>query len=250
MTVPAGMTADEHMFRYEPILDNTTNTHHMLLFHDPNGGNDPGPFSCDGFPLDWNMIGGWAPGRTADEIPDGAGVPIQAGEQIVLQVHYDSVTSPGSTDNSGMRIILTDEPDLTPAGVVWAGVIWSSNLNGSNVSRGNTCTLNQAVTMFSVFPHMHRLGSRITLEVQRSGQSNWTSLVDISGWSFEDQPNVAIPPGEQMFMPGDKLRTTCWWNTQGQSVGFGEASSDEMCFNFVYHYPKINFDFACVGYSP
>jgi hypothetical protein len=249
-TVPQGMAAGEYAFRYEPLLDNTANTHHMLLFHDAGGGNDPGPFGCEGFPLDWNMIAGWAPGRGADEIPAGAGVPIAAGEQIVLQVHYDGVNSAGTTDNSGIRMVLTDETGLEPAGVVWAGVVWASSINGSSVTRTNTCELNEAVTMFTVFPHMHRLGTRITLEVQRGGSGPWATLVDISGWSFEDQPNVPIAATEQAMMPGDRLRTTCWWDTQGQSVNFGEASSDEMCFNFIYHYPKINFDYACVGYQP
>jgi hypothetical protein len=249
ITIPAGMGADEFAFRFEPLLDNTANTHHMLLFHDADGGNDPGPFSCEGFPLDWNMIGGWAPGRTADEIPEGAGVPIAEGDQIVLQVHYDSVTAPGSTDNSGMRMILTDQPGLTPAGIVWSGVIWQNPINGSNVTHTNTCTLQQAVTMFTVFPHMHKTGTRIMLEVQRNGSGPWTPLVDVSGWSFEDQPNIPIDPSEQMMMPGDRLRTTCWWDTQGQNKSFGEASDDEMCFNFIYHYPKISFEYACVGYA-
>lgn len=248
--VPAGMSAEEYAFRFEPILDNTANTHHMLLFHDDDAGNDPGPFDCAGLPLEWNMIAGWAPGRMPDEIPAGAGVRIQEGEQLVLQVHYDNVTQPGTTDNSGMRVLLTDQAGLTPAGILWSGVIWGSSINGSNVSRTHTCDINQAVTMFTVFPHMHQVGKRITMEVQRAGQSGWTTLVDVSGWSFEDQPNVPIPPAEQTFMPGDKVRTTCWWDTQGQSVGFGEASDDEMCFNFIYHYPKIGFEFACVGLSP
>jgi hypothetical protein len=248
--VPPGMTGQEYAFRFEPLIDNTAHTHHTLLFHDANGGNGAGPFDCEGFPLDWNMIAGWAPGRMADEIPAGAGVPISAGEQIVLQVHYDGVTTAGETDNSGMRMLLTDEQGLTPAGIVWAGVIWSTALNGSNVSREHTCRIQSPVTMFTVFPHMHKAGTRITLEVQRSGQSTWTTLVDISGWSFEDQPNVPIDPAEQSFMPGDRLRTKCWWDTNGQSINFGEASDDEMCFNFVYHYPKLGFEYACVGYAP
>lgn len=248
--VPAGMAAEEYAFRFEPLLDNTANTHHMLLFHDDDGGNAAGPFDCEGLPLEWNMIAGWAPGRMADEIPPGAGVRIQEGEQLVLQVHYDNVTQPGTTDNSGIRVVLTDEVGLTPAGILWSGVIWSSSINGSNVSRTHTCNINEPVTMFTVFPHMHQVGKRITMEVQRAGQSNWTTLVDVSGWSFEDQPNVPIDPAEQTFMPGDKVRTTCWWDTQGQSVSFGEASDDEMCFNFIYHYPKIDFEFACVGFSP
>ena len=70
-------------------------------------------------------------------------------------------------------------------------------------------------------------------------------------WSFHDQPNVAVPLPLQQVQPGDKLKTTCWWNTQGRGINFGEASQDEMCFNFINHYPLIpNANLACVGYAP
>jgi hypothetical protein len=128
--------------------------------------------------------------------------------------------------------------------MMWAGLSWFNALNGM-VDRVATCTINTSFTMFSVFPHMHMLGTRITLEVQRAGQSNWTTLVDIDPWSFEDQPNVAIPAAEQQVNPGDKLRTHCWWNTMGQSIPFGEASDDEMCFNFLYHFPLVGNQYQC-----
>lgn len=248
--VPAEVQGTHYAFRFEPLIDNTVNTHHTLLFHKPNAGEDTnGSFGCGSFPLSWTMIAGWAPGRGIEEIPEGAGVPLQAGEQLILQVHYDNVDTAGTFDNSGVRVLLSDENDLTPAGMLWSGYVWNNDLDGPNESRQGTCTITQDLTMFAVFPHMHKFGTRITLEVQRAGESNWTSLVDIPGWSFEDQPNIAIPESEQMFGNGDRLRTTCYWNTQGQSVPFGEASDDEMCFNFVYHYPKVSFDFACVDYG-
>ncbi len=249
-TIPAGVP-DEHAFRFEPIVDNTVNTHHTLLFVNNNNDETDGvPFDCEGFPLTWNLVAGWAPGRMADEIPAGAGVPMAAGTQVILQVHYDRVMTTGVTDASGFRVVLTDEPNLIPAGMLWSGVIWNSSINGSNVQKQGTCTLRQDLTMFSVFPHMHQVGKTITMEIQRQGTGPWTRLVDIQGWSFEDQPNVPIPAPEQLMRSGDKIRTTCWWDTQGQSVNFGEASDDEMCFNFIYHYPQINFQFACVSYQP
>lgn len=250
-TVPQGMSNEEYAFRFEPVIDNTVNTHHTLLFHSTEDDHADGePFGCGGFPLSWSMIAGWAPGRTADEIPAGAGVPINPGDKLILQVHYDNVSTQGITDNSGVRVLMTDEPNLTEAGILWSGVVWATPLNGQNVQKRGTCTINSPTTMFAVFPHMHQVGTRITMEVRRQGQQNWTTLVDIQGWSFEDQPNVPISPAEQQFNQGDELRTTCWWNTGGQSVGFGEASDDEMCFNFVYHYPVLNnANLTCVSAS-
>jgi hypothetical protein len=239
-----------HATRFEPILDNTRNIHHMLLFKNAARDKSAGPFSCDGFPLGWELIAGWAPGRMADDMPAGVGVLIQPGEQIILQAHYDNVTQAGTMDQSGFRLTMTDATGLLDAGMLWSGYIFLAPLNGSMASRSGSCRLNSSFTMFSDFPHMHQLGSRITLDVKRAGQSTWTTLAVVDPWGFQDQPNVAIDPGQQQFSPGDTLRTTCVWDTQGQSVSFGEASSDEMCFNFVYHYPVLADQHACITTGP
>jgi hypothetical protein len=186
------------------------------------------------------MISGWAPGRMAELMPPGVGVPIAAGDQLILQVHYDNVRQMGQTDHSGIRVILVEQDNLQPAGIMWAGAVWLSPMNGANVSKQATCDVRHATTIFADFPHMHQLGTRILLELQRGGRGPWEQVVEIPAWDFEDQPNVPIPMQHQQVMPGDKLRTTCWWNTHGRSIGFGESTSDEMCFHFLYHYPVVS----------
>jgi hypothetical protein len=252
VTVPPGNGNQEYMFRFEPLIDNTAHTHHTLLFKNTGSPEQEGvPFGCtDTIQPNRTMIAGWAPGRTADEIPAGAGVPITPGDQLVLQVHYDSVMDGNQTDQSGVRVFFTDDSNLEEAGMLWCGKIWFNPLNGPNETRTHTWTVSQDLTAFAVFPHMHQVGTSILLEVQRGGSGAWTRLVDIPAWDFNDQPNVPIPAAEQLIRQGDRLRTTCTWNTQGRSVPFGEASDDEMCFNFVYHYPKIGNEIACVGYGP
>lgn len=251
MTVPAGNAmGQEYMFRFEPLIDNTAHTHHTLLFKNTGQLEPEGvPFDCGSVQLSWNMVAGWAPGRTADEIPRGAGVPIAQGEQLILQVHYDSVTDGNQTDNSGARVILTDDTNLEEAGMLWCGNIWQGPMNGPAEVKTQTWNVSQNMTIFSVFPHLHQTGTKISLELQRSGSTEWISLVDIQAWDFNDQPNVDIAPEHQQLQSGDRLRTRCEYNTQGQNVSWGEGSADEMCFNFVYHYPRINFEYACVRYE-
>lgn len=50
--------------------------------------------------------------------------------------------------------------------------------------------------------------------------------------------------------PGDRIRSTCGYDTRGQDVRYGEASQDEVCFNVIYPYAQINFQFARVSYRP
>jgi hypothetical protein len=247
--VPA-QVGTQHAIRFEPFVDNAVHLHHMIFFRNTSSPESPGPFDCSGFPMNWEMIGGWAPGRTAVDMPPGVGVPIHTGDQLILQAHYNQVTDATQTDQSGFRMTLTNEPNLIDAGILWSGLIFLSPINGSNVSKTYTCSLGAPITIFSDFPHMHQTGLRITLDVLPSGQSNWTNLVDVSPWSFFDQPNIDIPPAAQQLQSGDQLRTTCWWDTQGRTINYGEASSDEMCFNFIYHYPLMSNQFGCVGTAP
>ncbi len=251
LTVPAGnASGQEYMFRFEPLIDNTAHTHHTLLFKNTGQLEPEGvPFDCGSVQLSWNMVAGWAPGRQADEIPREAGVPIAQGDQLILQVHYDSVTDANQTDNSGVRVLLTDDTNLEEAGMLWCGNIWQGPMNGPAEVKNHTWNVSQDMTIFAVFPHLHQTGTQISLELQRSGSTDWISLVDIPAWDFNDQPNITIPPEHQEIRSGDKLRTRCEYNTQGQNVSWGEGSADEMCFNFVYHYPRINFEYACVRYE-
>jgi hypothetical protein len=252
VTVPPGPVGrDEHAFRFEPIIDDTLHNHHMLLFRNRQGSVAEGAsFECGNFPLGWDLVAGWAPGRGADELPPGVGVPATPGTQFILQVHYDRVTEAGRRDASGIRLVLGDAPGVEEAAMLWAGAVWNDPIQGASVTRTGTCRVRTPFTIFTVFPHMHQLGSAIQLELKRAGSSSWVKLVDIVGWSFADQPNIAIPPEHQALQPGDELRTTCTWNTGGRAVAFGEASRDEMCFNFVYHYPKLSTPYACVSFVP
>ncbi len=245
VTVSQSMSAEEYAYAFEPLIVNTAHLHHLLLFKNTAGDASEGPFDCESWDLQWDLIGGWAPGRGTEVMPMGVGVKLEPGMQLVVQAHYDSVTAMGQTDQSGFRVLTTDISGLTEAGMLWSGVSWFNAINGANVDHVGTCTINTPITIFSAFPHMHRLGTRITLEVQRANTATWTTLVDIDPWSFNDQPNIVIDPAEQQINPGDKLRTHCWWNTNGQSISFGEASHDEMCFNFIYHYPLMSNQYSC-----
>ncbi len=63
---------------------------------------------------DANWIAAWAPGWGGNRLPDGNGIPLPAGSQIVMQVHYNLLNG-HATDRS--RAILTVAParaKLTP----------------------------------------------------------------------------------------------------------------------------------------
>lgn len=246
---------------FEPIRDNGRFIHHVMLFVDRSGVNTSpdvaGPFDCLGFPSTADLsrqadfIAGWFPGRGPQQLPDGVGVELDPTDRLIVQVHYDSVSSEGTLDYSGFRSMIVSGRTLNGAAQLTHGSIWTTPLNGANESRTAECVVQQEFTAFSVVPHMHNLGTRIVFDVQRAGSTTWTTLVQVDPWSFDDMPIIDLPPNLQRFRPGDRLRTRCFWNTRGVTVRQGEASSDEMCFNFVYHYPPHpNSAVACAISGP
>lgn len=247
--VPTTTAAVEHAVLFQPIHDNTRHIHHIFVFHDPDGTFPDGPAPCPNLGTE-RVMTGWFPGRGDDATPPGVGYRVQPGERLVLQVHYDSVTAPATFDQTGTRVLLTTQPGLISAGEFWSGAIWNSPVNGNNVSRSGTCTLTQAVTIYRAVPHMHTYGRRLLFEVDRGGNNQWTTLIDVNPWNFDDQPTYDIPMEQQQFLPGDRLRTTCWWNTQGQSVSFGLGSEEEMCFTMMNHYPFVYDQLDCVQQLP
>jgi hypothetical protein len=52
-----------------------------------------------------------------------------------------------------------------------------------------------------------------------------------------------IHDSKASLMPGDRVSTTCTFlNTTDNPVGFGQSTTQEMCYNFVYAWPAHALD--------
>jgi copper type II ascorbate-dependent monooxygenase-like protein len=239
-TIPATAPQTQYAVQFEPFIDNIAHIHHAFIFRVAQGATSDG--DCFGLVPGGDLVASWFPGRDATVLPPNVGVRFNRGDQVVLQVHYDAVRFPNTTDNSGIRVLFSSSAGITPAALLWTGYQWSSTLQGTQAQRQNTCTLPADMTLFSDIPHMHRYGTSLLFEVQRVGTSSFVPLVDVPAWSFDDQPIYDIPAADQQLHAGDIVRTTCTWNVSSAPNGqvtWGEGSGNEMCFNFMYHYPAI-----------
>lgn len=50
------------------------------------------------------------------------------------------------------------------------------------------------------------------------------------------------------LMPGDELRLTCSFKTTARNhiIYYGEGTSDEMCYSFIFYYPDTAVDGSCI----
>lgn len=244
--VPAS-NAKRHITAIMPKIDNSTIIHHILLMQAPSSVS-PEPAPCAFTNLNWKLLYAWGPGTPAHHLPPEAGFPIEAGDttHFVLQVHYNNLQGlSGELDQSGVDLCTTEELRTHDADVMALG---TTTLNiPPQSTKTTTCTTNILdvlglgtffpVTAFQAWPHMHQIGTGMKTTITRPG-SGPTTMVDVPDYDFDYQ--ITYPINEIVNI-GDSITTSCTHtNTSSNNVGFGENTADEMCFNFVSYYPRIN----------
>jgi hypothetical protein len=227
--------------RITPKIDNETIVHHLLLLSAPTS-QPAAPSPCDPLPpLDWRLLYAWAPGTPALELPQEAGYPIEEGEtmHLVMQVHYSNLKKlPGQQDSSGVSLCTTEKLRPFDADIMAFGSV-SFSLGPHQTTKlrcSSDLPGSSPMTFFQSWPHMHTLGVAFDGRVKRKDGSEEV-LAETEFYSFYDQITY---PKQVAVQPGDKVITTCTWdNPTSDIVPFGEATNQEMCFNFVSYYPRI-----------
>jgi hypothetical protein len=246
------LTEDTWVTSFQIAPGNTRMVHHVLLFTDPDDTataldeSDPGEgYTCFGDPGFWSttLLGGWVPGTDRVETPHGTGMPLDAGDKIVMQVHYFPSNDPGGSDQTVVGLDLADEPVLSLYSIpiydynldIPAGV--KDHVEGSSWT--NTYGLD--VDMFGVTPHMHLLGSKIHVSAT-TPEGDETCWIEIDDWDFQYQEFYWFQDPVR-FHDGDRLSIECTYdNTAGNPdnpsdppvpVHWGEGTTDEMCLAFV-----------------
>jgi cytochrome c551/c552 len=224
-----------------PLIDNATIVHHMLLFSAKSSyGSTPKP--CSGSNMG-ALIGVWAPGGGALELPPEAGYPLDGTAHFVLQVHYSNLMHlDGQKDLSGYQLCTTDQLRPNDADILAFGT-WqftvpaqgSADITCDLTLPGVTPTLHGIAGM----PHMHKLGKALSTTLHKADGSPDVDLGTANPWNFQSQVWTMLGDNA-VLKPGDKVSTRCAWdNPTSSDVHFGETTSDEMCFGFLMYYPRI-----------
>ncbi len=193
---------------------------------------------------DW--VGAWAPGGGERVMADDIGIPLRAGTQLVVQVHYNLLAGTG-TDRSTVRLRLSDadgsakqplQTMLLPAPVelpcrenrtkglcnrtvAVADLKKRFDENPATadllhllcgpVKAGpvQSCTrpIRSEATIRAVAGHMHLLGRAITVDVNK-GTPKAQRVLDIPNWNFDDQGSIPLKKPVDIG-PGDTITVTC-----------------------------------------
>jgi len=244
--------------------------HHVLVFHaqadvlddlEALDEADPGPgyecFAGAGVPV--SMLGGWAPGGGAATYDDGMGVRVEPGGKVVIQMHYNTLSTGPAPDRSGIDLMLADEVDremtlalttdprfVFPGGMpIEAGE--QSVIHESVVPRGMIGG-ERSVELFAIGMHMHMLGRRGWAEIEREDGSR-ECLLEVDDWDFNWQGSYGLAE-PTILRPGDALRFGCEFDNSADNQPFidgqtiepqytewGDGTTDEMCLLPVLYSP-------------
>jgi hypothetical protein len=229
VTVPETILVKE----FHPIIP--LGTHHTVLTVD-NPGTPDGEYPCS-VAENGNKRGVYGTGVGANPfiLPAGIAEQIEAGEQLVLNLHLYNTGDTPLSGVSGVEVVLADPSEVVHvADSDLFGKIFGLVVAPGQTTQTANCTVSEAQTFFAVSPHMHKLGVHARAVAQTAGGP--VTLVDLP-YDFEDQL-LYLLPSEVTLMPGDTITFDCSYdNTTGATVYFGDSSDDEMCFLGAYRYP-------------
>ena len=247
-----GLTEDAYITAMQPIIDNRQMAHHVVLYTRnsralPADYADADGFSCingEEFSYIGAMVAGWAPGSLPIELEEWGGMKLDAGEQLIMQMHY---YDPGDLeevdDHSGYAFRFADsvetEIQLEALGVYTFNI--PADDPDYSASGSTLVPFNRRATIYSIFPHMHVLGSGFRMWSEDSEGAE-TCLVSSESYDFENQQTYLFR--EPLVIEGGAtLRYECTWNNSTsnpdlihdppQSTRYGERTDEEMCFFFA-----------------
>jgi hypothetical protein len=263
--IPSGLLADRYVTAFEAVPGNTAIVHHVLVYADTTGAcasldaASPGP----GYPNFGGvgsssaiMLGGWVPGSSPTTLPNGFGVRIPHGADIVLQIHYPAGSGPqkDSTEvhfyfaptSASIRNVSID-PLLYHGYNIDRTLFIPANTTQSfyELMPSSYTAAYGDMTLFGVAPHMHLLGKTIkSYGVHPAGDTD--QFIRINNWDFHWQgfymlPRLKkIPAGTALYAEAFYDNTAA--NPENPSspprnVSAGENTTDEMMLVFFVYAP-------------
>jgi hypothetical protein len=228
--------------RFGQKFDNKEVLHHWLAFAQQFGMTpgtvEPNVLGTTLF-TDAELIAGWAVGGCTQRFPDDVGIALPTTGVIMVQWHHYNNTGTTQQDSTAVQICTVPESSRThKAGITFLGTETLS-VPAAGVGEADGTCINDSsgpITIIGFNPHMHEIGINMKSEVTRDATGLTETVFDMP-FQFDYQTNYMMNP-PVVLMPGDSIKSTCTWMNKGlSSVGFGQSTKQEMCYQFALSYP-------------
>ena len=218
---PEALKISSFVYKAKPVL-------HHVLFSRTIAPEPEGFTECDVlYKNSWLPV--FAAGASDAEMafPSDVAQEVKAGQQMVVQVHLLNPTDQPITDVVEITMNLSKEPNPIP---VTIGVFGSTDIMLPPAQRSSVtyeCDTTKDHRVVAMLPHMHTLGTSLTLELGDSPET-MTMAYKRDPYDFDQQ---SIDNMDMLIPAGTHARVTCNYNnTHPMTVTYGESTFEEMCF--------------------
>jgi hypothetical protein len=213
-------------------------------------------------------LGGWAPGAQPGRLPDGAASVIPKGSRLVLQMHYNVLAFAADAeipaDVSYAKLWTTEEkPSWRVESLPMAHLAMKVPAGEKASVQERTFELPADGLIIANSPHMHVLGTEISVWHESVETGDKQCMIDIPRWDFHWQGGYGmVDPIEGK--KGDKIHLSCTYDNSPahqpevhgeqimpRDVYWGEGTYDEMCLNYVLlMVPFAEENISCGAFDP
>lgn len=218
-------------------------THHSLLTVLPETTVIDSTVRCVATQVSDRVIYGAGVGTETLELPDGVATKLEAGQQLLLNLHVFNSTSRVLRGTSGVYGRLADaEVVVHEADARLVGpTAFSIPARTEDYRVSGTCTLPAEQTIFALAPHMHWFGTYLKATAVRGGER---TILFEGSYSFDDQRYQLVD--SITLAAGDTIEVECVYdNSTDTPVAFGDSTREEMCYAAVYAYPALSDMIIC-----
>lgn len=247
--LPIDLPEDKTIIGFEFRPGNAAVVHHAILFLDNSGvgrrkdAETPEPgyktFGSIGIPVS-GIVGVWTPGMTPRHYPQGAGMPVRKGTDLVLQLHIHP-SGKEESDQSSIALYFADKPverAMSRAPFLVGSLIIDIQPGEREHTITSSVTLPTDITLIALMPHMHLIGKEMRLTATFP-DGKVEDLIWIKDWNFYWQDNyvyhspVKLPAGTKLDVLSrydNSDENSANPSKPARRVFFGNGSTDEMCF--------------------
>ncbi len=244
------LTSDAFVTAYRVDPGDARVVHHVILYAPTTAPAEEAAAALDaqdaalGYPcfggpgVASRAVAGWAPGTPVTRFPAETGVRLLAGRKLVMQVHYNTRVAAGADRTRVALELAADVPiEATIVPLADTSLEVPPGQAEATVTSELSLPLPVRVKVRGVFPHMHRLGRRLKLELNRA--EKWQCAVNVPSWDFNWQ-RFYFYETPLAAVPGDTIRLSCTYDTRARAanVTWGEGTDDEMCLVGLYVTPR------------
>jgi hypothetical protein len=257
--IDPGLAAAQDLIGFNIHPGSTATVHHVILFSvapadlaavQAQDAAEAGPgWTCFGGTgvSSTPTIGGWVPGSGATAFPPPTGIHLDAGTQIVMQIHYNLLTTKHVTDRTTADLFYSPTPIPMVSRAAIAPLANTTFLIPKNTTKTVSADLNVpgSFDLWGVVPHMHLHGTDIQVTIKHADGTS-DCAVHIPAWNFHWQQFYYYQKATKV-VSGDTIHLDCTFdNLQADEplingvqmtsgpLTWGEKTTDEMCLNYLY----------------